>query len=330
MQVIRRANSAHFFPPTVFHIQSIMTTSPRPPAYLRIFLLLFIINLAVYLLQIAKGVDWMKPELTDLIAWGANIAPLTMTGEPWRLFSSMFLHIGLIHLALNMYMLLICGQIVERAFGSLNFTLIYCISGLFGSLASASWYAEHKVESVNFLGQILGSHLEVVVAAGASGALMGIAGAYLARWVVLESHHQNPDPLSMHGAFAQTIGINLFMGFANTGVDNACHIGGLFSGAVVGGALALAGDGALKRGVAVVLVGAASLALLYVGVHAQPSQDLLDLKAGIQAQLRNAPLRKAEQLNKKVLAERVELDKKNLAAEIDRDAKTAARHSRYA
>lgn len=117
----------------------------------KIYLLLVVINIAVYFLQISSGIDWMKPALSDLIGWGANVAPLTLQGEPWRLLTSMFLHGGLVHILMNMYMLVLCGRFVERLYGSFNFTLIYLLSGLFGSLVSAIWYASQKVQSINIL-----------------------------------------------------------------------------------------------------------------------------------------------------------------------------------
>jgi rhomboid protease GluP len=296
-----------------------MTTDARPAPYVRVFLAIVAINIALYVLQILKGVDWMAPQTTHMIEWGANVAPLTMTGEPWRLFSSMFLHIGFIHLALNMYMLLLCGPIVERAFGSVKFALIYLISGVFGSLASASWYAQHKVETVSLFGVHAQGALQVVMSAGASGALMGIAGAFLARSLVLDEVEmdQNHTPVmhgGMRGAFVQTIGINLFMGFASSGVDNACHIGGLLAGAAIGGGLALAGGRRqrFKRIGATFAIVAGSLALLFFAMTTRPSTELLELKTRISAEL--------QKLARAKVAAQAKVDR---AQEISRDLKTA-------
>ncbi len=308
-----------------------MTTEARNSPYIRIFLILVAINIGLYLLQIFKGVDWQTPQTTDMIEWGANLAPLTMTGEPWRLFSSMFLHIGIIHLALNMYMLLMCGPIVERAFGSLRFLLIYLVSGAFGSLASALWYAHHKVESVSFLGSYMSarldaSHLELVVAAGASGALMGIAGAFLARSLVSDKAATDSpfQHAGMRNAFVQTIAINLVMGFATTGVDNACHIGGLLAGAVIGGALALAGDSRQRaqRIVASVAVLAGSLALLYYGTSTEASAELLELKKQVNGEIQELNKAKIAEQTKAAIAEEIARDLKTAPAPVD--GKTAA------
>jgi rhomboid protease GluP len=254
------------------------------------FLLLVIANIAVYVLQLLAGVDWMLPELADMIKWGANVAPLTLLGEPWRLFTSMFLHSGFVHIALNMYMLILCGRFVERAYGSFNFTLIYFISGLFGSLASAAWYALHKVQSINvFLPYpVVTEHLQMVVSVGASGALMGITGAYLAHWLVVEFRQEkHAESSGIYAAFAQILAINLVMGFMTPGVDNACHFGGMVSGVIVGGILATTQDNAsfakrLGVGLAVCLL---SLFLLFKGTQIPASDELKDLKTQIFTEL---------------------------------------------
>jgi rhomboid protease GluP len=292
----------------------------------KIFLLLVLANIAVYVWQAFSGVDWMRPELADMIKWGANVAPLTMQGEPWRLFTSMFLHSGFVHIALNMYMLILCGRFVERAYGSLNFSIIYFISGLFGSLASATWYAQHKVQSINvFLPYpVATEQLQMVVSVGASGALMGITGAYLAHWLVDEFRQKtHAESSGIYAAFAQILAINLVMGFITTGVDNACHVGGLLSGAIVGGVLAITQDGAgfAKRFGIGLAVSFLSLFLLFKGTQIPASDELKDLKTQILSELES--MQKEQVLDKqKVLmdAEKAK-EKATAAAEIAEDAK---------
>src|SRR4051794_17988301 len=100
-----------------------MNVSRPPSRFPGVFIVIVAINLIVYLVQLAKGVHWLSPESKELVAWGANLAPLTLLGEPWRLFTSMFLHVGLIHIAMNMYLLLSVGGLIERAMGRLRFSL---------------------------------------------------------------------------------------------------------------------------------------------------------------------------------------------------------------
>lgn len=263
-------------------------TSIRFPA---MYLIIVAINIAVFAWQTVTGVDPMSPRLDDLIAWGANLAPFSLTGQPWRLFTSMFLHIGLLHIALNMYMLIAFGGMVEREFGRLRFTLVYLLSGLFGSMVSALWYANTPVQkTVLVFGQYVTTEsLPVVVAAGASGALMGISGAYLARILVAGLRREPHADISMRGPLVQTIAINLGMGFLIPGVDNACHIGGLVSGALIGGLFALARfeRSGLKRVLATFAISGAAIALLMVGLQRPASSQLLALKAQIVNELAN-------------------------------------------
>ena len=235
---------------------------PRPPSRMpAVYLVIIVINVLLFLLELARGVSPMRPDTGDMIDWGANVAALTLTGDAWRLFSSMFLHVGLIHIAFNMYMLFAFGPIVERMFGSARFTLIYLWSGLFGSLVSAMYH---------------GAQMQVVVAAGASGALMGISGAFVGHWMVTNARGVSQEALSMRGPLAQTIGLNLVLGFINPGVDNACHVGGLISGVVLGAAFALTDfeHSRMKRFVASVVISVASVGLIYF-VLARPQSDWL-------------------------------------------------------
>jgi rhomboid protease GluP len=256
----------------------------RPPRRLQVYAAIVLINVALYLVLVLNGVHWLKPYPAQLIPWGANVAPLTLTGDSWRLLTSMFLHIGLLHLVLNSYMLVIMGPLAERTFGPVKFTLVYLISGLFGSLASALWHANHKVAqtvSVGF-GQVFTfERLEVAVAAGASGALMGITGAVLAHLVVAHARHERHQDINLRGPLFQTIAINLGMGFMIEGIDNACHIGGLVAGLVLGAGFALPGPAA-RAGAGIALV-AASCALLYLGLQVQPSAELMALKQQLLA-----------------------------------------------
>ena len=71
-----------------------------------------------------------------LVRLGAKVTPLIVQSEYWRLFTSTFLHIGLVHLAFNGYALLLLGTEMERLFAWPRFLAIYLLSGLFGSLAS--------------------------------------------------------------------------------------------------------------------------------------------------------------------------------------------------
>lgn len=218
--------------------------------FFQVYIFIVAINIGIYILQVLSGVDPTSPRGDHLIAWGANYAPFTLNGQGQRLFTSMFLHGGLLHLALNMYMLVQLGGLVERTFGHLRFTLVYVLSGLFGGLASALWNMSLPIPALSV---------------GASGALMGITGALLAHVLVAGARGEQHEVISLRGPLAQTIAINLGLGFMIPQIDNAAHVGGLVSGALLGGAFALAGSGAgaAGRAAATATIVAASLALLY-------------------------------------------------------------------
>ena len=93
-----------------------------------------------------------------LLQWGAKFTPAIRAGQPWRLITAMFLHAGVLHLAVNSYSLHNLGNVVERLFGTPRFALIYLIGGVWGSLAS-TFMSDPRVLGV-----------------GASGAIFGLAG----------------------------------------------------------------------------------------------------------------------------------------------------------
>ncbi|WP_205192555.1 rhomboid family intramembrane serine protease, partial [Burkholderia sp. LMG 13014] len=112
-------------------------------------ILLAVVNTAIFVLiwrQASYG-ELSNPLLLD---WGANFAPYTLTGQPWRLLTSAFLHGGWTHLLLNMYMLIVLGTVLERTGGMLRFGVAYLLSALGGSLLSALWHGYHEVGSTSF------------------------------------------------------------------------------------------------------------------------------------------------------------------------------------
>ncbi len=99
----------------------------------------------------------------DANAWGSNFESYTTDGEWWRLFTSLFIHFGIAHLASNMIALAVFGPLVERLYGSVNYFLIYLLAG------SSERPSRHRLAS------------EDINTAGASGAIFGILGALCSR-----------------------------------------------------------------------------------------------------------------------------------------------------
>ena len=157
----------------------------------------------------------MDPEV--LVRMGAKVNPLIAAGQYWRLFTSMFLHIGIWHLVFNGYALIIIGTELERILGPGRFLVIYLLSGLFGSLASYAFSSS--------------------LSAGASGAIFGLIGALAAFFAL---HRQRLGAWGQRRLInvAFLIIINLFFGLTRTGIDNMAHLGGLVCGLALGWALA--------------------------------------------------------------------------------------------
>ena len=179
---------------------------------------LFIIgvNVFIFLLMLKFGAGlWHSPNGVQL-AWGANFGPATKDGEWWRLATAMFLHFGLLHLAMNMAALFDSGRLVERMFGHVRFIFLYVLSGLFGNLLSLFVQGNHAVSG------------------GASGAIFGVYGGLI---IFLWQHRREVHPVEFKWLFGGAIlfsCLTLVLGFSITGIDNAAHIGGLVAGIALG------------------------------------------------------------------------------------------------
>lgn len=172
------------------------------------------INVAVFLGMLFAGVSIIDhPSGQDLVAWGANYGPFTTSGQWWRLLTCVFVHGSLLHIAFNMWSLWNIGSLAESVYGHATFTAIYLITGVAASITSVAWNPG-------------------VLSVGASGAIFGIVGALLA------SYYLGGMPLPRsQGIFASLVvfsAYSLIRGFAQSGIDNGAHIGGLISGLVLG------------------------------------------------------------------------------------------------
>ncbi|PYX88506.1 MAG: hypothetical protein DMG68_08290, partial [Acidobacteria bacterium] len=100
---------------------------------------LIAINVVVFLIMVARGVSLTAPTTLQMLQWGANFGPLTLGTQPWRILTATFLHIGIVHLLVNMWSLWVLGLPTERLLGRWTFFAAYFISGLSGSIASLWW-----------------------------------------------------------------------------------------------------------------------------------------------------------------------------------------------
>jgi rhomboid protease GluP len=176
---------------------------------------LLALNVAIFGLMLAWGIDPMQPAIDDLIQWGANYGPKTTQGEWWRMFTCMFLHIGVLHLLFNMIALWNVGGFMERLLGSTGFLVLYLLAGLLGSMASVAWNP-------------------FVVSAGASGAIFGLYGGLLAFLMQHRAMQQHAFLAALRSNTLAFLGYNLVFGFLQQGIDMAAHLGGLVGGFVCG------------------------------------------------------------------------------------------------
>ena len=175
---------------------------------------------AVFLLMIKDSVGFMTFRTQDLVKWGADYRPLTVDDEPWRIFSSMFLHGGVYHLMLNMVGLLIGGVFLEQVIGRWTFLSCYIICGVGGGLASL-WYNPE------------------VVSVGASGAIFGLYGMGISLAFLNRIRIEDMKFFALIAAVL--IVFNLAMAMLDDNINNMAHIGGLVTGFLLGILLGLVG-----------------------------------------------------------------------------------------
>lgn len=169
-----------------------------------IMALCIVLFMAMYLF--GKG----SSDIYTLLSFGANLDLLVKDGQIYRLFTCIFLHIGIWHLICNMYSLYMIGKEVESLYGKIKYLIIFIGSGICGSLLSITF--THNT-----------------VSAGASGAIFGLLGSLLYFGYYYRAYLGN----SIKKSIIPVIAVNLFIGFMSTGIDNAAHIGGLVGGIVL-------------------------------------------------------------------------------------------------
>lgn len=171
-------------------------------------------NLAMFGYELAKGASAITPTPQQMVELGGNFAPFTLNGEWWRIVTSMFLHFGVVHIALNM-VCLYQGRVVEQLYGRFSFLVLYLVAGLLGGVASLA-------------------HNSNAVSAGASGAVFGVYGAFGAFLVVRKAAMEEEIWKKTTRQIITFVAINLVYGMSVPGIDMSAHIGGLIGGFAVG------------------------------------------------------------------------------------------------
>lgn len=174
-------------------------------------LILMVINLIVFAGELITGMGVSGVSSGSggaVLDNGVFYGPAVANGDWWRIITAGFLHLSILHVAMNMLLLYFLGSMLEPAIGSLRFCVIYFVSLIAGSLGSL--IIEPSVS-----------------AAGASGAVFGLMGASL---VAARSRGINPFESGIGGLII----LNLVITFAIPGISKGGHIGGLIGGLIAG------------------------------------------------------------------------------------------------
>lgn len=203
--------------------------------------MLIILNIIMYFILETNG---GSTDIDNLIVFGAKFNPLIIDGEWWRIVSSMFLHIGFLHLFMNMLALYYLGITVERIYGSLRFIFIYFLAGIGGGVTSFAFSTS--------------------VSAGASGAIFGLFGALLFFGI----NHKKIFFQTMGRGIITIVILNIIFGFTIPQIDIGAHLGGLIAGFLASWVFHLPRNRHLpSQLMALVLYGALLVGLLLFGIQ---------------------------------------------------------------
>lgn len=176
---------------------------------------LIAVNLLVYIAMAFSQHSMKDFSVEMLVRWGGDFAPLTRNGEWWRLLTSTFVHGGLLHVALNMWCLLMLGPVAELAFGKIPYVAAYLATGLCASLTSTLYHPNS-------------------IGVGASGAIFGVAGMLITPLALKRLTVYSTSKSSTLKMLVQFAVINLLIGAAIPVVDVSAHVGGLVAGLIIG------------------------------------------------------------------------------------------------
>ncbi len=187
------------------------------------------VNVAVFLLMALSGISTTNPTGQQLLLWGAdNGGRVLQDGEWWRLSTSTFVHVGVIHLATNMWCLWNLGLLGEPLLGPIGTIAVYLLTGVAGNLLSIAVNPGAYGEPNGLVG------------AGASGAVFGLAGVL----IVLLKSKLLPVPeyelkrlrrsVIYFAALNFIIGASTLLFASPIRIDNMAHLGGFLSGLALG------------------------------------------------------------------------------------------------
>ena len=167
------------------------------------------INVIIYIISALLSRNFFSIDVSVLDFLGAKDNLLINNGQYYRLFTCMFLHSGILHIASNMYALYSIGGLAESIYGKKKYIVIYIASGIIASLFS----------------YVFSSGISV----GASGAIFGILGAVL----IIAHKLKRRIGTGLLKNIIFVIAINLFISFTIPNIDISAHAGGLIAGIII-------------------------------------------------------------------------------------------------
>jgi rhomboid protease GluP len=187
------------------------------------------INIAVFLAMAFRGVSTTNPTVGQLLYFGADNGGLVLQyGQWWRLTTSTFVHVGVIHLGTNMWCLWNLGLLGEPLLGPVGTVAVYLLTGIAGNLLSIA------------INPDLPGGPNSVVGAGASGAVFGLAGVL----IVLLKSKLLPVPefelkrlrrsVIYFAVLNFVLGASTLLFRSVIRIDNMAHLGGFLSGLALG------------------------------------------------------------------------------------------------
>jgi membrane associated rhomboid family serine protease len=201
------------------------------------------LNVVLFGLEMLSKADPASGTNTIATQYGMWPIGVAFNDEYYRLFTSMFLHLNVMHIGFNMLVLWMLGPQLEQILGHVRYGALYLVAGIGGSVASF-WFSDPRTIGI-----------------GASGAIFGLMGAYVVVGKALRS-----DITQVVGLIA----LNVVIGFVVGGIDWRAHLGGLVTGALVAAVFAF---GPTRRNVALQVVSViAVLALLGAAVVVRDQQ----------------------------------------------------------
>ncbi len=174
--------------------------------------LLIAVKLIVFIVMTINGASATNPAAPDVLQWGGCLKVYVTGGEWWRLVTAIFTHTGVLELLVNIVALYFIGLMVEAILGKAKFLIAFLCAGILANLAGIKWYNE-------------------TVIAGASGAVFGMYGVFLAFATTTYINLKFPKVglLSILAYVAFTVA-----NVAPADVYNAVNFGGLISGICIG------------------------------------------------------------------------------------------------